>query len=123
MFGFIVASLIVLVLGLLTTWWANASWRGTLPRNWILGYRTKLTLSDKNAWVAVNSASAPSVLIAGVGASLAAVVGAVLATVNLEIITPVFLGGGIVWLLGWVLAGLVPARRASKRYVRSTRAR
>lgn len=106
----------VLGAGILALRWARACRRGTLPRNWILGYRTPLTLRDKTAWEAVNRASAPFILIAGSGLILAGIAGAVLALTHTTDIVPVVVGSSIVWLIAWILIGLVPAVRAERAY-------
>jgi len=115
MIGMLVAAALVFALGLLTLWWARACLRGTLPRNRIFGYRTRLTLSSTTAWVATHRAAGPFVVVAGLGASIAALVGAVLALTGHDAASPAFFGGGLVWLLAWVLVGIVPAHRAAKR--------
>lgn len=119
MIGIITASLLVLVAGLLALWWARASRRGTLPQNWIFGYRTPLTLKDKNAWVTVNRASAPFAIIAGIGAGIASLVSSILALLGMESISPAFLGSGLGWLVIWTLLGILPAHRAARTYKRT----
>lgn len=116
MIGIIAAALLVLIAGLLALWWARASRRGTLPQNWIFGYRTPLTLRDKNAWVTVNRASARFAIIAGVGAGIAGLVAIILALVGIEDISSVLLGSGLGWLLIWTLLGVIPAHRAARMY-------
>ena len=116
MIGIIAAALLVLVAGLLALWWARASRRGTLPQNWIFGYRTPLTLRDKNAWVTVNRASARFAIIAGVGAGIASLVAIILALVGFQNISSVLLGTGLGWLLIWAILGVIPAHRAARMY-------
>ncbi|WP_058596295.1 SdpI family protein [Microbacterium testaceum] len=119
MIGIVVASLLVLVAGLLSLWWARASWRGTLPQNWLFGYRTPLTLSDKDAWTTVNRAPAPFAAVGGIGASAAAVMALVLTLLGLSSIAPAFFGAGLGWLLLWTVLGIVPAHRAGRNYKRT----
>ncbi|WZH36352.1 MAG: SdpI family protein [Microbacterium enclense] len=114
--GIVAASVLVLVAGLLALWWARASLRGTLPRNWLLGYRTPLTLSDKDAWTTVNRAPAPFALTGGIGAGIAALAALVLALFGAGAIAPAFLGVGMAWLLLWTILGIIPAHRAARRY-------
>lgn len=116
----LIASAAVLVAGLLVLWWARACRHGTLPKNWVLGYRTPLTLRDREAWIAVNRASAPLIAIAGVGPIAAAVVGIVLSLIGVLKATPVLLGSSLVWILIWALLGILPAARAERAYRRQS---
>jgi uncharacterized membrane protein len=118
MMGIVAASVLVLLAGLLALWWARASWRGTLPQNWLFGYRTPLTLSDKDAWETVNRAPAPFAAAGGVGAGTAAVVALVLTVFGLNSVAPALLGAGLGWLLLWTLLGIIPAHRAGRNYKR-----
>lgn len=119
MIELVIASSALLVLGLLILWWARACRRGTLPRNWIFGYRTVLTLRDQDAWVSVHRATAPYLLIAGIGVTGAAVIGIVLAVTGVTDVVPALLGSSIGWLLVWVLISFVPAVRAERNYKRA----
>ncbi|KRC60864.1 hypothetical protein ASE14_07825 [Agromyces sp. Root81] len=115
------ASAVILAVGVLVLWWARECRRGTLPRNWIFGYRTKLTLSDDQAWVVVNRASAPFIAIAGFGLIVAAIVGIIAALVGASAVASALIGSSIVWLLGWVLIGIIPAARAARKYQETSR--
>ncbi|MGO1851840.1 MAG: SdpI family protein [Microbacteriaceae bacterium] len=112
----LISSGAVLALGILVLWWARACRNGTLPRNWLFGYRTAVTLKDKAAWDAVNRASAPFITIAGCGLLLGAVLGASFALLGLTGPFPTIVGGSFVWLVAWVLAAIVPAVRAERAY-------
>lgn len=114
----LIASGVVFALGTLVLWWARACWRGTLPQNWILGFRTRLTLRDPAAWKAVHRALAPCVAVAGVGLLLGALGGVLLALLGARNAAPVFLGSSVIWLFAWLLIGLVPAIRAERAYKR-----
>ncbi|MDF2993475.1 MAG: SdpI/YfhL protein family [Microbacterium sp.] len=116
MIEIVAASVLVLVATLLTLWWARATRRGTLPRNWLLGYRTPLTLSDEDAWTTVNRASAPFALTGGIGAGISALAALVLAVFGGGAVAPAFLGVGTAWLLLWTVLGIIPAHRAARRY-------
>lgn len=116
MLEMLIASGVVLLVGVLVLWWASACRRGTLPRNWIFGYRTLLTLRDSSAWVAVNRASAPFITIAGGGLIVGAILGVILSLFDATEEVPLLVGSSIVWLVAWTLVGIVPAIRAERTY-------
>ncbi|MFJ3391603.1 SdpI family protein [Leifsonia aquatica] len=117
-FGLVVGSAAIVVIGSLVLWLARACRSATLPRNWILGYRTAVTLRDANAWAAVNRAPAPYLFIAGIGMIVAALAGLLLALAGATDLAPGFLGSACAWLILWVVVGYFPALRAERAYKR-----
>lgn len=112
----VISPLLVAVVGALTVWYADACRRGTVRRQWILGYRTALTMRDANAWTTVHRAMAPPLYAAGAGAALGGLACTLLALVGATGALPAVLGGSLVWLLlGVVLSGL-PAAAAARAY-------
>ncbi|QZY52384.1 SdpI family protein [Leucobacter tenebrionis] len=107
---------LVLIAGLLVLRWARISREGTLPRNRLLGYRTTLTLRNHDAWIVVHRAAAPCLTVAGLGLVAGAIGSAILILLGTARVPTIILGSSVVWLLGWVLIGLVPAARAAKRF-------
>jgi len=116
MIEIVVAAFLVLGAALLSLWWARASHRGTLPQNLIFGYRTPLTLSDEAAWIAINRAPARFVAAGGIGAASTSVLALVSSLLGFGSVAPGLLGFGLVWLLVCTTSGIVPARRAARRY-------
>ncbi len=112
--GIYLAALAVVILGVLILWWARACRRGTFRRNHVLGYRTSLTLSNDDAWIAVHRAIAPFVFVAGIGAVLAALVAALLAVFQVAAVPQVLLGMSVIWILLWVLLGIIPGHLAAR---------
>lgn len=108
--------LLVIVVGALTVWYADACRRGAVRRQRILGYRTALTLRDAQAWVTVHRAMAPVLYVAGAGAVVGAVAGALLELVGADEAVAAVLGVSLAWLLlGAVLSG-IPAVVAARDY-------
>lgn len=109
-------ALAVMIVGALVLWWAQACRRGTFRRNAILGYRTPLTLTNNDAWIAVHKAIAPFALIAGAGAVLGAVVAALLAALHVGSVSQVLLGISVGWIVLWILLGIIPAHIAARNF-------
>lgn len=116
----LIGAALVVLLGLLVLWWARASQRGTLRQQWIFGYRTALTLNDKNAWITVHKATAPYLYIGGFGAIGAGVVAGVLSVTELGNTAAVLLGVAVGWVLLWVIVSFFPAAAAARAYKRTT---
>ena len=116
----LIGAVLMVLLGMLVLWWARASQRGTLRQRWILGYRTALTLHDKNAWITVHKATAPYLYIGGIGAIGAGVVASVLAVTELGTTAAVLLGVAVAWVLLWVIVSFFPATAAARAYKRAT---
>lgn len=114
----LIGAALVVLLGLLVLWWARASQRGTLRQQWIFGYRTALTLSDRNAWITVHKATAPYLYIAGFGAITAGIVAGILSFTELETPAAVLLGTAIGWVLLWIIVSFFPAAAAARSYKR-----
>ena len=112
----VIGSCVALGLGAVVLWWGRACQSGKLPQNWILGYRTKLTLTNEQAWVAVHKAAAPWILLAGTGVVIAGLTGVVLALINELTAARVALGLSAPWVLLWVLVGFTVSSRAAKTY-------
>lgn len=108
---------------LLLVWWARSVRAGRLPRNAVLGYRTRLTLGDDDAWRVVNRATSVSISVAAVGAALGALLSTVLAAAVGPGAAPAALGSALVWALAWIVLGVIPARRAARHFARATRSR
>lgn len=121
MLGVIVAAMVLVAVGALVLWWANACRHGTFGRQRVLGYRTLLTLRDKDAWTAAHRAAAPLMFVAGGGVVVIAIGGAILSVAGVDF-APSFLGIAVGWLLLWLLLGFIPAVVASHAYKRSTSA-
>lgn len=121
MLGVIIAAIVLIAVGALVLWWASACRRGTFGRQWVLGYRTPLTLRDKEAWTAAHRAAGPLMLVAGGGVIVIAIVGAILSVAAVDF-APLFLVIAVGWLLLWLLLGFIPAVVASHAYKRSTSA-
>ncbi|QEA30069.1 SdpI family protein [Microbacterium sp. CBA3102] len=115
-----IGAVLVVLLGLLVLWWARASQRGTLRQQWIFGYRTALTLHDKNAWITVHKATAPYLYIGGFGATGAGVVAGVLTVTEFGNTAAVLLGVAVGWVLLWVIVSFFPAAAAARAYKRAT---
>jgi hypothetical protein len=114
--GIFVAAAVVVAGGGLVLWLARACFRGTLPRQWLLGYRTPLTMRNRDAWVVVNRAAAPLIAVGGGGGILAGLVAMILAAVDRVDIAPGVLGGGLVWVILWLVLGVFPAAIAARKY-------
>jgi len=113
----------VAVFAVLLAWWSRAAQKGRLPRNWILGYRSRLTMRDTRAWREVNAATSLPLAVAATGAAVGAVVAVIIAVTGSAASAAGALGLGLVWALVWVLGGLVPAHRVARRLARTTRPR
>lgn len=112
----LIGPILVAAVGALVLWYADACRRGTVRRQRILGYRTALTLRDPKAWITVHRAMAPVLYIAGAGAFLAGLVGALMVLLGTTAAVPFVLGSAVVWLLlGTVLSGL-PGAAAVRDY-------
>ncbi|KIP53568.1 hypothetical protein [Leucobacter komagatae] len=121
MWGQLAGSYGVIGFGVLLLWWAAASRRGTLPRQWLLGHRTSLTLSSHDAWVAVNRALAPTIAAAGLGAVGAGVVAMSAFVVRAEKLGLFAFLVGIAWGVIVSCGSVVPGAIASRRYARTAR--
>ena len=102
---------LLIATGLLLAVVAYRSRRGSLPRNWIVGIRSRTTLASDGAWDAAHRAAAPSLLAGAWGSIIAGVAllsrpsnGLGLAVTSI----------GLVWLLGWVLRGGYVCNRAAR---------
>ena len=105
----------------LLAWWARSAHTGSLPRNALLGYRSRLTLHDAEAWRVVNRATSASVYVAAAGTAFGAVLSIVLAPTVGPDAAAAALGTAVVWALVWIILGFFPARRASREYKRAAR--
>ena len=112
----VIAPVLVAVIAALTLWYADACRRGTVRRQWILGYRTALTMRDANAWTTVHRAMAPLLYAAGAGAALGGAAGILLALVGATEALPAVLGGSLIWLLLGVMLSGLPAAAAARAY-------
>lgn len=121
MLGISIAAVILVALGALVLWWASACRRGKFGRQWVLGYRTPLTLRNQDAWVAAHRAAAPLMFIAGGGAIMLAIVGFIL-FVSGVVSAPLFFAIAVGWLLLWLILGFIPALSAAHSAARSGRA-
>jgi hypothetical protein len=115
----LVAALLVTAVALLTLWYADACRRGTVRRQRILGYRTRLTMRDLQAWISVHKAMAPLLFVASVGALIGGLSGMVLVALGATAGLPAVLGGALAWLLLGVLASAIPGSAAARDYRRS----
>lgn len=115
----LISAALVVLLGLLVLWWARASQRGTFRQQWMLGYRSALTLRDKNAWITVHKAIVPSLYAGGFGAVAAGVVAGILLLIKLDSGAAVLLGVGTGWVLLWVVVSFFPASAAARAYKRT----
>ncbi|PRB63298.1 hypothetical protein CQ021_16450 [Microbacterium sp. MYb24] len=102
--------------GALVVRYADASRRGTVRRQRLLGYRTALTMRDPKAWIVVHLAMAPLFYIAGGGAVLAGLAGGALVLLGITAAVPFVLGGAIVWLLLWTVLSGLPGAVAAGDY-------
>ncbi len=99
----IAAGVILLVVAL-------RSRNGRLPRNWVVGIRTKATLADNVLWVRAQQAAAGSLLAGSVGTMLA---GAVVLLRPSNGMGVGVTACGVAWLLFFVIRGTVLANRAA----------
>ncbi|MDJ0961754.1 MAG: SdpI family protein [Acidimicrobiia bacterium] len=104
--------LLLIVTGGLLAVVARRSRRGTLPRNWIVGIRTRATLASEAAWEAAHRAAATALAIGAGGTTLAGLLvlfrpsnGVGLAIISI----------GLVWLLVGVMAGGYVGTRAARQ--------
>lgn len=88
---------------------ASRSAQGSLPRNWIVGIRTKETLGSDERWRQAHVAASRSLRIAGFGPLLAGVL--VLSRPS-NVVGAVSILAGLAWLVGWAL---LAGRRADRR--------
>lgn len=93
----------------LLAWWARSAHTGSLPRNALLGYRSRLTLHDAEAWRVVNRATSASVYVAAPGTAFGAVLSIVLAPTVGPDAAAAALGTAVVWALVWIIVGFFPA--------------
>lgn len=91
-FGVVLASVFVIVGWLSTT--------GRLPRNRVVGIRTRATMASDDAWIAAHRAAGPSLFV-----------GAALCAATSVIAVPAW----PLWLVAVVLVGAVQAQRAAGR--------
>ena len=112
----LVAPALIVLLGGLVIRFASACRRGRVRRQWLLGYRTALTLRDPKAWNIVHRAMAPALYTAGTGALLGGVGGATLILFGATAAAPFALGGAVVWLILWILLSGVPGAAAARNY-------
>lgn len=111
-----IGAILVVLLGALFAWWAWLCSRGMFRRQWVIGYRTALTLRDDEAWAQVHRALAPTLLVAAVGCIMAGVGALVLLLAGLDSAAQVSVGVAPAWVLVWIVIGFFPARRAAKSY-------
>lgn len=112
----LVAPFLIVAVGALVVWYADACRRGTVRRQRILGYRTALTMRDPRAWITVHRAMAPMSYLAGGGAVLAGLAGGALMLLGITAAVPFVLGGAIVWLLLWTVLSGLPGAAAARDY-------
>ncbi len=98
--------------GILLVVVALKSRSGTLPRNWVVGLRTPLTLASDEAWDTAHRAGAPALMV---GAVATIVAGVALLFRPANGAGLVIALGGVGWLLGWVF-------RAAQLGIRAARA-
>jgi hypothetical protein len=115
-----IGAVLVILLGALLAWWAWLCSRGMFRRQWLIGYRTPLTLKDDQAWVQVHRAFAPTLLIAAVGCIMAGVGAVVLFLAGLGLAAQISLGVAPAWVLVCMIIGFIPARRTAKAYAAAT---
>ncbi|QRY41016.1 SdpI family protein [Microbacterium hominis] len=121
MVGIVLSACAVLALSLLLVWWAWAVRGGHLPRNRVLGYRSRLTLADDDAWRAVNRATSPALVTAAAGAACGALSSVAIAILASPATAAPALGLAVIWSIGWVTLGVVPAHRVARRLERASR--
>lgn len=108
--GAIIPLALVLVgAGVLVIAIGRRAWKGELPRNYLAGIRTRATLASDQAWHIAHRASGPRLTLAGFGPL---VVGVLLLARPSNGGGLVLVTGGLVWLVGWVVAGAARAHGA-----------
>ncbi|WP_145942873.1 SdpI family protein [Corynebacterium glyciniphilum] len=115
----VIFALLIVVVGGLTLWWARACQRGTVRQNFILGYRTPYTLRNQDAWVAAHKAYAPYAYTAGTGTIGAASAGVIAGLLSFDVWGSVLVGGGVIWLIFWILVGGFATMVAVSRHKRA----
>jgi len=103
--------LLLLATGVLLLVVALRARSGTLPRNWIVGIRTRTTLADDEAWQRAHLAGATPLLLGSVGTMLAGVVLLLRPTNGFGLAVVI---AGLAWLLFWVIRGGIAGQRAAK---------
>lgn len=116
MAGIYIAASVVAIVGILVLWWARACFRGTLRRNAIIGYRTRLTLRDDGAWKAVHRAIAPFLFVAGAVPVLGAALAAALALTGAATAAQGSLAISAGWIILWVLLAIIPGHLRARSY-------
>lgn len=116
MLGIIIGALSIIAFSVLVLWWSRACRNGTFSKQWVFGYRTPLTLKDKDAWIAVHRAASSLIFVAGGGAIVIALVGVILEFAKASTAAPAFIGGSAVWLIVWILLSGIPAMSAARSY-------
>lgn len=107
--------LILVGAGLLLLVVARRSGNETLPRNWLVGIRSKTTLASDEAWRVAHRVAAQPMAVGSLG-SIAAGLILLLRPTNGLGLTVVLLG--LAWLLAWVLRGASIGIDAAKRMER-----
>lgn len=116
MLGITIGALVIVVVSVLVLLWGRACKNGTFSKQWVFGYRTPLTLKDKNAWVVVHRAAAPLIFVAGWGAIAIALIGVILQLAQVGTVATAFIGGAVIWLLVMILLAAFPAMAAGRSY-------
>jgi hypothetical protein len=111
-----IGAVLVIMLGAVLAWWARLCSLGLFRRQWLLGYRTALTLKDDKAWVQVHRALAPALWVAALGCIIAGASALMLNLAGMDAAAHICVGVAPVWALAWVAEGLYPAHKAAKAY-------
>ena len=105
----LVASLLMLGAGILTIVTGVLSRRRELPRNWILGIRTRSTLKDDEAWHAAHEAAGWFITAAGVIVTITGIVALLLNPSETVLLAGTMIGVGVL-----VIGGVIGDRATKK---------
>lgn len=113
--GFVVLAATLCLAGLLVIVIVRQAANGDLPRNGLIGLRTKATRRSDAAWTAGHQAAIPWVrLSVGLGSGLA-ILGAIVSFTSVPVVIPAVLSGlGYLAFVGLLLWAIPVANRAAK---------
>ncbi|WP_454151051.1 SdpI family protein [Microbacterium lacticum] len=111
---------IALLAGIATAWWGLACLAGRLPRNLVLGYRTRAALSSRDAWDAAHRGYAPFLIGGGLVLAASGVAAIIMVLTDATGLIGPAITAGIIALLAALVGGGIFAHRALRRHLTQT---